>query len=214
MKIYLVEDHPIFRRGLRELLNEEADMEVCGEADEISKAHGEIVRTCPDAVIVDISLKGRSGLELVKQLGQEAKHIPVLVLSTHEETVYAERALRAGAKGYIQKHETAELIVKGIRDVVAGKICVSDRITAALLAKSVGESRPLSEPLEERFSDRELEVFVLYGKGMTTNEISSHLSLSPKTIGTYRERIKEKLGLKNSTELIHHAVRWVEQHRE
>ncbi len=210
MKVYLVEDHPIFRRGLRDLIEDEPDIEVCGEAEEIGTAWNDILRLEPDVVLVDISLKGRNGLELVKSLNGWKKELSILVLSTHEEKLYAERALRAGARGYIMKHETSEQIIKGIRAVFVGDIYVSPRIATILLSKSVGEqSVPAISPAES-LSDRELEVFTLFGKGMTTKEISERLNLSPKTIATYRDRIKEKLGIKNSSELICNAVQWLE----
>ncbi len=210
MRIYLVEDHPIFRHGLRDFIEDESDMEVCGEAEEIGTAWHEILRLEPDLVLVDISLKGRNGLELVKSLSGWKKDLPILVLSTHEESLYAERSIRAGARGYIMKHEATERIIKGLRAVFAGEIYVSPRIASQLLAKTVGKQSTPTIFHEETLSDRELEVFTLFGKGMTTKEISARLNLSPKTIATYRDRIKEKLGIKNSSELIRSAVQWLE----
>ena len=212
MRVYLVEDHPIFRHGLRDLIEDESDIEVCGEAESISTAWNDILRMEPDVVLVDISLKGRNGLELVKSLSGWKKELPILVLSTHEENLYAERALRAGARGYIMKHEASEQIIKGIRAVFVGDIYVSPRITSLLLSRSVGEQSAPTISHEESLSDRELEVFTLFGKGMTTKEISARLNLSPKTIATYRDRIKEKLGIKNTSELIRNAVQWLEGH--
>lgn len=211
MRIFLVEDHPIFRRGLRGLLEEEPDLEVCGEAEDVGSAWDGVVQTRPDLVVLDISLKGRNGLELVKSLSTWRRDLPVLVLSTYEESLYAERSLRAGARGYIMKHEAADRIVRAIREVLAGGVHVSGRVAAALLSKSVGEtSAPTASP-DERLSDRELEVFELFGKGMTTKEVSDRLSLSPKTVGTYRDRIREKLGLKSSAEFFCHAAQWLGQ---
>jgi DNA-binding NarL/FixJ family response regulator len=212
LKIYLVEDHPIFRHGLRDFIEDEPDMQVCGEAEEIGTAWDEILRLEPDLVLVDISLKGRNGLELVKSLSGWKKELPILVLSTHEENLYAERSLRAGARGYIMKHEATDRVIKGIRAVMRGEIYVSPRIASSLLLKTVGEHSTPPLSLEESLSDRELEVFGLFGKGMTTKEISDRLSLSPKTISTYRDRIKEKLGIKNTPELIRDAVQWLEKH--
>jgi DNA-binding NarL/FixJ family response regulator len=210
VRIYLVEDHPIFRHGLRDFIEDEEDMEVCGEAEEIGTAWNEILRLEPDLVLVDISLKGRNGLELVKSLSGWKKELPILVLSTHEESLYAERSIRAGARGYIMKHEATERIIKGLRAVFAGEIYVSPRIASLLLAKTVGKQSVPTLSCEETLSDRELEVFEFFGKGMTTKEISARLNLSPKTIATYRDRIKEKLGIKNSSELIRNAVQWLE----
>lgn len=211
MKIFLVEDHPIFRHGLRDYIEYESDMEICGEAEDIGTAWSGIFRTEPDVILVDLSLKGRSGLELIKNLAGWKKELPILVLSTHEETLYAERALRAGAKGYIMKHETSEQIIKGIRAVSVGDIYVSPRITSILLTKTVGARDSSLLTIEENLSDRELEVFECLGKGLTTKEISDQLSLSPKTVATYRDRIKEKMGIKNTSELILHAVRWLDK---
>ena len=211
MKVFLVEDHPIFRRGLRDLLEEEEDLEVCGEAEDVGTALDGIGRSEPDVVLVDISLKGRSGLELVKTLNGTSPGLPILMISTHEENLYAERSLRAGARGYVMKHETADSIVSAVREVVAGRVWVSPRVASSLLSRSVGEALSPTAPPEERLSDRELEVFALFGQGLTTKEVSDRLALSHKTIGTYRERIKEKLGLRNSAELLRHAVQWLEQ---
>jgi len=198
VNLFLVEDHPIFRRGLRGLLEEEADLVVCGEAEDVGSAWEGIVQTRPDLVVLDLSLKGRNGLELVKSLSGWRRDLPVLVLSTHEESLYAERSLRAGARGYLMKHEAADVIVKAIREVLAGGVYVSGRVAAALLAKSVGETVSPTAPPDERLSDRELEVFELFGRGLTTKEVSDRLCLSPKTVGTYRDRIREKLGLRSN----------------
>lgn len=213
MKVFIVEDHPIFRLGLKELLEQEADMTVCGEAEEIGEALAAIERAKPDLVIVDIALKGRNGLDLVKTLSDSGEGPPILVLSMHEESVYAERALRAGALGYIMKHETSESIVTAARSVLKGRVFVSERVSSLLLSKVArgGAALKQGQAPEQELTDREMEVFELLGKGMTTKEISETLCLSPKTIGTYRERIKEKLGHKNAMEMQRHAVQWVEE---
>lgn len=210
MRVYIVEDHPIFRLGLKELLEQEEDLEVCGEAEEIGPALEGIARAKPDLAIVDIALKGRNGLDLVKALADSRECGAVLVLSMHEESVYAERSLRAGALGYIMKHETSESIVKAVRSVLAGRIWVSERIAASMLGRLARAKGETALTPEELLTDREIEVFTLIGRGRTTKEISDDLCLSPKTIGTYRERIKEKLGHKNSVEVARHAVQWVE----
>ena len=210
IRVFLVEDHPVFRLGLRELIEQELDLHVCGEAENIGAALNEITRSRPDMVIIDISLVGRSGLELVKQLKDQMPHLPTLVLSMHEESLYAERALQAGARGYIMKHETSDLIVEAIRKVCLGEVYLSAKMTRSVLYKMVGGTA--SPPLpQESLTNRELEVFEMVGRGLTTQEISKRLCLSAKTIGTYRERIKEKLKLRNASELAHRAVQWVEQ---
>lgn len=210
MRVYIVEDHPVFRLGLKELLEQEEDLEVCGEAEDIPQALEGVRATRPDLAIVDLALKGRNGLDLVKALVEEKCAGAVLVLSMHEESLYAERSLRAGALGYIMKHETSDLIVTAVRRVLAGKIYVSERIMGAMLGRIARTKGQIEAPPEELLTDREMEVFTLIGKGRTTKEISDELCLSPKTIGTYRERLKEKLGHKNSVEVARHAVQWVE----
>lgn len=206
-KIFVVEDHPIFRFGLRELLEEESDFSVCGEADDIGGALEAIARTAPDLVIVDLSLKGRNGIDLLRELRARYRDLPLLVLSMYDEALYAERALAAGARGYIMKQETSGSIVQAVRRVLEGKVYLSERVMGDLVGKLVqGGGQGDRSPLE-RLTDRELEVFRLIGKGCTTGEIAEQLHLSAKTIGTYRERIKEKLRLKNSAELTLHAMR-------
>ena len=209
-RIFLVEDHPIFRLGLRDLIEQESTFHVCGEADNIGLAWKMITNDLPDMVIIDISLAGRSGLELTKQLKDEYPELPTLVLSMHEESIYAERALQVGARGYIMKHEAVDLIVNAINSVRAGKVFLSDKMTSEILVKMVGGTSKGSLPLE-CLTNRELEVFEMIGRGLTTKEISEQLNLSAKTIGTYRERIKEKLNIRNSSELSQRAVQWVEQ---
>ncbi|QTA88435.1 response regulator transcription factor [Desulfonema magnum] len=213
-RIIIVEDHPIFRLGLAELINQEEDLFVCGEAEDVTKAWNEIKRLSPDMVIADISLKGRSGIELIKDISKHFSTLPILVLSMHDESLYAERALLAGAKGYIMKQEASESIVKAIRCVLNGKIYASERIMANILNKFVSQPGMQDKPSIDRLTDRELEVFHFIGQGLTTREIAEKLNLSKKTIGTYRERIKEKLCLKNAAELIRFAVHWVKNENE
>ncbi len=210
IRVFLVEDHPVFRLGLRELIEQELDLHVCGEAENVGSAWDKICRSKPDLVVVDISLVGRSGLELVKQLKDEVPELPTLVLSMHEESLYAERALQAGARGYIMKHETADLIVDAIRKVRSGEVYLSAKMTGEILYKMVGGTAKGPLP-QQCLTNRELEVFEMVGRGLTTREISDRLCLSAKTVGTYRERIKEKLKLRNASELTHRAVQWVEQ---
>ena len=213
VRIFLVEDHPIFRLGLRELIEQESTFMVCGEADNIGSAWNLITNNLPDLVIIDISLVGRSGLELTKLLKDEHPELPTLMLSMHEESIYAERALQAGARGYIMKHEAADLIVDAITNVCAGKVYLSAKMTSEILYKMVGGSTKSTLPVE-CLTNRELEVFEMIGRGLSTREVSEKLCLSAKTIGTYRERIKEKLKIRNSSELTQRAVQWVEQRND
>lgn len=212
INIFLVEDHPIFRHGLRELIEQNSSFHVCGEADSVGTAWSMIEKNQPDLVVVDISLSGRGGLELTRMLKDEYPQLPTLVLSMYEESIYAERALQAGARGYIMKHETANLIIDAIQQVCAGKVYLSAKMTNELLTKMVGGTVAANvEHLDiAQLTNRELEVFEFIGIGKTTREISDDLCLSPKTIGTYRERIKEKMNFRNSAELTHRAVQWVE----
>jgi DNA-binding NarL/FixJ family response regulator len=207
-KILVVEDHPIFRLGISELINQEDDLEVCGDAENVSRALVEIERLNPDLIVVDISLKNSDGIDLVKELNARKKGLPVLILSMHDEFLYAERALRAGARGYIMKQEAMESVVTAIRQVLAGKIYFNDRVKEYILTQLSGGSGSADKAPITRLTDRELEVFRMIGRGFGTREIAGKLNLSIKTIGTYRERIKEKLGLKTATELVRHAVHW------
>ncbi|HWB58439.1 MAG TPA: response regulator transcription factor [Chthoniobacteraceae bacterium] len=211
-KVVIVEDHPLFRERLMVLINKELDMSVCGEADNIRQAMEIIKATQPHAAVVDITLKGSSGLELIKDLKAQSIDIPVLVLSMHDESLYAERVIRAGAKGYITKDEASEKVMSAIRKVVAGEIYLSDSMTSRVLKNLSGKNAQHSSPLE-RLTDRELEVFQLIGKGKTAKEIAETLNLGLTTIDTYRARIKEKLNLRNATELVHEAAEWVRSQR-
>jgi DNA-binding NarL/FixJ family response regulator len=210
-RIVIVEDHPVFRTGLKELIETEKDLLVCGEADTINKAMKVVEATQPDLVIIDITLKGRNGIELIKELHRDSPQLPLLVLSMHDESLYAERAFRAGASGYIMKEETSESIVEAIRLVRGGQKYASKRFMANVLNKFLSHSPEDTRSPIDRLTHRELDVFRLLGKGMTTRDIATHLDLSAKTIGTYRERIKVKLNLHNASDLIHSAVRWLEK---
>jgi DNA-binding NarL/FixJ family response regulator len=212
-RIVLVEDHPIFRLGLRELINQEKDLVVCGEAEDKIKAWSEIQRLKPDMVILDLSLKDGDGISLIKDIAKTYKNIPVLVVSMHDESIFAERSLIAGAKGYINKQETSVSIIEAIHCLFKGKVFVSNKIKEDILHHFVGGVDSYDKFPIERLTDRELEVFQLIGKGCSTNEIALKLNLSAKTIGTYRERIKEKLHLKHSGELVRHALLWTENEK-
>ncbi len=207
-KILIVEDHPIFRRGLAQLINEEKDMEVCGEAEDVNEAKRAIKRCKPDMVIVDITLKGKSGLELIRDIGEQHADLPALVLSMHDEALYAERVLRSGARGYIMKQEMTDNVIQAIRQVLKGKIYASETIVENMLFKLSDRTTDADKDPVESLSDRELEVFQLIGNGFGRKEIAGMLNLSVKTIGTYRENIKKKLNLKNSSELMKHAFEW------
>jgi DNA-binding NarL/FixJ family response regulator len=209
-RIVLVEDHPVFRLGLRELINQEKDLVVCGEAEDKVTAWSEIQRLKPDMVILDLSLKDGDGISLIKDIARNYKNIPVLVVSMHDESIFAERSLIAGAKGYINKQETSVSIIEAIHSLFKGKVFVSNKIKEDILHHFVGGVDSYDKFPIERLTDRELEVFQLIGKGCSTNEIARKLNLSTKTIGTYRERIKEKLHLKHSGELVRHALLWTE----
>ena len=208
IRVVVVDDHPMVRQMLKHMIGQQADMTVCGEADSIQEALGIIETTRPDIAVVDITLKGSSGLELIKNLKAQDIDVPVLVLSMHDEELYAERAIRAGARGYITKTEDSEEIMVAIRKVLAGGVYASETFTAQLLSSLSTTGKQKQGSVLSQLSDRELEVFHLIGQGRTTNEIAMTLNLGAKTVDTYRTRIKEKLGLKNATELHHRAVHW------
>jgi DNA-binding NarL/FixJ family response regulator len=208
-RVVIVDDHPMFRERLSQLINLELDMEVCGEADDAQGAIRIIRDTSPDLAIVDITLKGSSGLELVKSIRALSFAIPVLVLSMHDESLYAERALRAGASGYITKHQATEEVLAAIRRVLSGEIYLSEKMTTFFL-KSLGAvgTRGITRPLD-RLTDRELQVLEYIGSGYKTREIAEALKVGVATVDTYRARIKEKMDFRSAVELQHFAIRWV-----
>lgn len=211
-RILLVDDHPIVRRGLRELVAQEPDLEVCGEAEDAAEALRQLEATRPDVVIVDLTLKAGHGLELIQQIHARDARIKILVSSMHDESLFAERTLRAGALGYINKQESPDKIIDAIRRVLCGEIYLSSRMASRLLHRiAVGE--PLEKHPIEKLTDRELEVFEMIGQGLSTKQIARKLGLSHKTIETHREKIKTKLNLKNSAELSRHATQWVLENR-
>ena len=208
-KVFLVDDHPLVREWLTQLIQRENDMAVCGEAEDVPEAVAKIEQTRPDIVIADISLKKTHGLELVKDLQSRCPSLPVLVLSMHDESLYAERVLRAGAKGYITKQEATKKILLAIRQVLSGQIYVSEKMAARILHKLVlGRPKEQSSSVE-RLTDRELEVFQLIGHGQGTRRIAEELHLGIKTVESYRARIKEKLKLTDGTQLLQQAIQWV-----
>lgn len=207
-RILLVEDHAMFREQLAQLITQEFGMEICGQADNIRDALALARQTNPDLAIIDITLKGSSGLELLKDWKAQGMKFPTLVLSMHEESLYAERVLAAGARGYITKHENSETLLKAIERVLDGKTYLSEQMMENVVGKMSGRGAAAVSPVE-RLADRELEVFQLIGAGRTTREIAETLHLGMTTVDTYRTRIKDKLGLSNGTELVKFAASWV-----
>jgi DNA-binding NarL/FixJ family response regulator len=207
-RVFVVDDHPIVRQGLALLINREPDLIVCGEAEEAQTALTAIEDLRPDILIVDISLQGPDGIDLVKTIRTKHAGMPVLVLSMHDESIYAERALRAGANGYIMKQEATERVLIAIRRILKGEVYLSDRAASRVVDQCVRRS-PAADPSPvSELSDRELEVFRLIGQGLGTREIADTLRLSVKTVETYQTHIKEKLSLRNARELVQHAIEW------
>jgi len=209
IRILIVDDHPIVRQGLAELVNHEDDFAVCGQAEDYHEALRAIGELNPNMAVVDISLKETSGLELIKDIHSQHPDLPVLALSMHDETLYAERALRAGAMGYIMKQEATENVIAAIRKILGGEIYVSDRMASRMVRKLVAGQTVTNASSVDCLSDRELEVFRLIGKGHGTRQISERLYLSVKTIETYRAHIKDKLNLADAAELLQYAIQWV-----
>lgn len=209
-KVFIVDDHPIVRQGLIQLINQETDLIVCGQADTVTAAMEKIDAVKPDIAIVDISLEGRSGIDLIKEVAVKPKALPVLVLSMHDEQLYAERALRAGAKGYVMKEEAPQKLLEAIRQILKGEIYVSKQVNTMLLRRISKEDGALHGSPVEILSDRELEVFQMIGQGKSTRQIAEQLNLSVKTIETYRSHIMEKLDLSNARELVQYAVQFLQ----
>jgi DNA-binding NarL/FixJ family response regulator len=210
-KVVLVEDHPMFREQLAHLINKQPDMSVCAEVDNTTDGLAAILREKPALAIVDITLKGSSGLELLKDLRAQESKVPVLILSMHAESLYAERALRAGANGYITKEEASAKVMTAIRQVLAGEIYLDPRFMKRVVSRILVNPRNNSATALERLTDRELAVFELIGEGRTTREIALRLRVSAATVETYRARIKEKLGLENAGQLHARASSWVHE---
>jgi DNA-binding NarL/FixJ family response regulator len=209
-KVFIVEDHPVFRQGLRQMVNGEKDLAVCGEAGDAESAFGAIKRLKPDLVLVDITLPGESGLDLIKRVRKAQPASKLLVVSMHDEALYANRVLRAGASGYIMKQEDPDEIVHAIHDVLGGHIYLSEEVLGKrATASSVTEAKASNGTLEQ-FTDEELEVLECLGQGKTQRETARLLKLSPATVTARCARIKKKLKLKSANELIRYAVCWVE----
>jgi DNA-binding NarL/FixJ family response regulator len=209
-RILLVDDHPMMRAGLAQLINKQAEVRVCGEAGNPAEAFDELAKTKVDLVVTDITMPGRSGIEFIKDLLAAYPELSVLVISMHDETIYAERVLHAGARGYIMKEAGGENLLAAIRQVLSGQVYVSPRMSAKILENLSGRKPRGSHSPIEKLSDREFEVFQLIGQGKSTRDIAKQLHLSPKTVDVHRGHIKEKLQLKDATSLVRHAVRWVE----
>jgi DNA-binding NarL/FixJ family response regulator len=210
-RVIVVDDHPLFRERLCQLINDEQDMEICGEAENAQPALQIIRETSPNLAIVDITLKTSSGLELVKNIRALSIGVPVLILSMHDESLYAERALRAGAMGYITKSEEAAEVILAVRSVLAGKIYLSQEMTSTFLEGLTTRGVRVSPHSIDRLTDRELQVLDLIGRGRTSQEIGEVLKLTISTVDTYRARIKQKMNLRNSMELQHFAIRWLSE---
>jgi DNA-binding NarL/FixJ family response regulator len=210
-RILLVDDHAVVRFGIAQLINHQTDLEVCAEEEDASHALSAIEKLKPDLVIADISLKDSSGLELMRNIKAQHPKLPVLVVSSHEETVYAEIAFRAGALGYLMKEAALEKILPAIRRVLGGAIYVSDALAARMLQQQIRGQSNINESPVRNLSDRELEVFQMIGRWKKTSDIAKELHLSIKTIEYYREQIKHKLNLHNAAELTQHATSWVQR---
>jgi DNA-binding NarL/FixJ family response regulator len=208
-RVFLVDDHPLVREHLTALLHREADLEVCGEAADGPTARSLIAQQEPDLVILDISLKRSHGLDLLKDLRALWPKLPVLVLSMHEETLYAERALRAGAMGYITKEEATVSVLSAIRTVLAGEVYLSASMAKRMMHKMVKTATDQADSPLEVLTDRELAVFQMIGRGIGTRQIAEELCLGIKTVESYKARLKEKLRLQDGNELLQHAIEWV-----
>lgn len=209
-RVLLVDDHPVTRGGLAEIIRRQPDLEMCCEAGNPAEAMAGLARTPPDLMISDMTMPGRSGIEFIKDVHAMMPGLPILVLSMHDETLYAERALRAGARGYLMKDAGAAKLLEVIRFVLSGQSYVSPQMAARILDVMTGRRPRGSNSPIEKLSDREFEVFHLLGSGKSTKEVAEALHLSPKTVDVHRGRIKEKLQIKDASSLIHQAVRWVE----
>jgi DNA-binding NarL/FixJ family response regulator len=207
-KILLVDDHPIVRERLAELIGQELDLAVCGEAEDAREAIKAVEALRPDLAIVDITLKDTYGIELIKQLKELHPKLPILVLSMHDESLYGERALRAGAKGYLTKQEATKKVIDAIRRVLRGEIYVSEKMAATLLRKVAGVKSAAGGSPVDVLSDRELEVFQLLGQGQTIRQIAENLYVSVKTVEAHREHIKQKMKFKSSSELLRYAIQY------
>lgn len=210
-QVYLIDDHPLIRESLASLINQQSDLAVCGEAESGARALREMAAIKPDVAILDLSLKESSGLELIKAAKSTVPELSILVLSMHDEELYAERCIRAGAGGYVMKRESSNRVVGAVREVLAGRMCVSDRMAALFAEKFVSGRKTQTDSPYGTLSDRELEVFGLMGKGMASRQVAEHMNVSIKTVQAYCARIKHKLHLASATELLREAIHWHDQ---
>jgi DNA-binding NarL/FixJ family response regulator len=209
-RVFIVDDHTMFREGLRQLIEYDPGLTVCGDAADAQKAMEGISQSNPDVVMVDITLADSSGLDLVRNIKNKYEDLPVLVVSMHEESLYAERALRSGAMGYVMKNEPAKTVIAAIRSVLRGEMYLSQKMSSSVITRFIhGENEQPMSPLEI-LSDRELEVFRMLGQGKGTRQIAQDLEVSIPTVQSFRNRIKEKLHLKTAPELVLHAIHWVQ----
>lgn len=209
-RILVVDDHPLLREGVSQLINRQHDFEICGEADTVANAFAAVERTTPDVILLDLRLGYGDTLELIKSIKARYPDVRILMLSQYDEAIYVERALRAGADGYVIKQEAADEVLAAIRTVLAGDMYVSRKLAVLVLQKLLSKKPAQPGLAIENLTDRELQVFQLIGSGLTTRQIAAELRLSVKTIETHRENIKSKLGLRNASELVHSAVTWVQ----
>ncbi len=209
-KILVVDDHPIMREGLAQLINHEPDLTVCGDAETAEQALTAVQSLQPDLVLADITLPGKNGLEFIKDLQAMRPDLAVLVLSMHDESLFAERVLRAGGRGYIMKQEGGKKLMGAIRQVLAGQIYVSEKMSARILENFSGRRSDSGASPIEKLTDREFEIFQLIGRGKGSRDIAEQLHISVKTVEVHRANMKEKLQLKTAPELVRHAVRWIE----
>lgn len=207
-RIFIVDDHPIMRDGISQLISQQADMTVCGSASSGPEALNQLESTQPELMLVDISLPGMDGIELIKIIKKRKASLPILVLSMHPETLYAERAIRAGAKGYIMKHAAADTLLSAIRRVLTGRLFLSPVMAERLLEKATRGDLTDSQSAFDQLSDRELEIFKLMGMGFKPNKIAEDLLISIKTVETYSLRLKQKLGARDAAELLQMAISW------
>jgi DNA-binding NarL/FixJ family response regulator len=207
-RVFVVDDHPLVREGLANLINARDDVIVCGEAEDSAQAIAGMTKTRPDVALIDISLQNESGLELVKDLAIQFPKVALIVLSMHDETLYAERALRAGARGYVMKREASKNVLTSIRRVLEGGVFVSEKVANRIAMKAAARRKAAEKSPVERLSDRELEIFRLLGQGRTPSQIACDLNLSLKTVQAYCARAKEKFGVTSLTELLRAAFRW------
>ncbi|MBS3735131.1 MAG: response regulator transcription factor [Phycisphaerae bacterium] len=208
--VLIVDDHPIVRQGVRMLIEQQEDLHVVAEAESAAEALRALSDAPADVAVVDLTLKESSGLELIKDIRSRWPDVCILVLSMRDEAFYAERCLRAGARGYVTKEQGPTEVIEGIRSILAGKVHLSESMAAKVLSKFAGAQSGATS-LTETLTDRELEIYQLIGSGLTTREISERLHVSPKTVDSHREHIKDKLGLDTANDLLKHAIHWMQQ---